>query len=224
MRLMVWFPRDADRADQRRVWELRGGPLFTALNVMGHVLPGVDLRVYQASGDGVPIFDGPLSRPGDVLYADLSLLIDNPQLADTAFTMGCSVIVDLHFPLDRTENILSVQEILDGHDRDSEKNQEARALWRGPVRRQAAFSILRQADVITSGPVGSAIGIKTVPLPDLETEADVAVFYRRFARLLIKMQPGGPWLKRWRRVLCGLPLRLYSQNVVSQVELPVKEA
>lgn len=218
MRLMIWFHRVPARSDLMKVWELRGGPLFERLRMDGCILPKIPLKVFHA-GEGVPIFSGERAMPGDIIFADLSLLVENEELADEAFSIGCPVIVDLHFPFDRVNDIQAVSEILAGSPKDSLVNLQAQNLWADPERRRRALYILRTADAVTLGPVGYAVGIKGTRLPDLKTKADIAVFYRQFARLVITLQPGGRIKKLWRRMICRLPIWLYSQDVADRTEL-----
>lgn len=216
MKILTWFPIDLARPESMRVYLLRGGGVFDVLQVEDCLLPGVAAKVHQPTDAGVQVF-GHLS-PGDVLYADLDLLLNSPELGGLAFEMGCKVIVDVHMPIDQPEQIFAVTS--DGA-RDPELDARAQEIWSDPERRHEAFRLLELADAITVGPAGRAPGYPVTELPDVHSPDDAALFYRRFAALVVRLTTkNSKLLRRWNAMVTYFPIKIFSKEVAAGAALP----
>jgi hypothetical protein len=218
MRLVVWYPRVLDKIVERTVYQLRGGTIFDYLGEQGELLQGMPVTVAHASADGVPTFTP--AAPGTVLYTGLAVLVDNPSLEEAAFSMGCPVIIDLHFPLDNTERMFKIQDVKPGEERDVEQDDEARRLWSDPARQRRARLILNRAAAVTVSPGGSVSGFDTVFLPDVKTPEDVAQFYATFVKLMFRVLPTRwRWQRWWNSLMLRHPIKHHSERIAEAVQL-----
>lgn len=217
MNLLVWLQRDEARPETQRVYQLRGGPVFEALNQWDdlRLYPGLPLNVHQPKASGIYVL--PNANPADVLYADLALLVANPDLAKRAFDMGCKVIIDVHFSMYEPETMFAVTG--DGQ-RDPELDARLQKQWLAPAQRRAAYAILAQSDAVVVGPGGRVPAFQTTQLPDVHTPQDAALFYRRLAVLTVDLLSTTKFRKRWNRMVCSPWAYFSSKKLADVVEIP----
>jgi hypothetical protein len=168
IKLYVWFAENNDAA--LLCQQLRGGQLFRAMKDNPELLP--------LKGEVIIPEDGRALAPakhseGQVVFADLAVLVENPRMYDRAIDTGVTFIVDLHFPLPVPEKMAALQPGRTDEDRDVLLDQEAREYWSKPERVSLAWEILRSADLVTVPHrdwlqmlVGT--GVNGVLLPDVE--------------------------------------------------------
>ncbi len=140
----IWFAQHDEAA--QLAWRLRGGQVFQAMAKQRLTPFNARIRLPSSTGLKMP---GTYGGRGNVVFADLSILVDNPDLYDQLVALGCVLVVDLHFPLPSPEHILAVQPGRNDTDRDAALDEEAREHWREPDRINRAWQILREADVVT---------------------------------------------------------------------------
>lgn len=123
------------------VYRLRGGPVFDTMKKFG-------MRLTLANEDGS--IDVPKRPPMDcVAYADLSLLVDMPQIVDYIDQNSMKLVIDVHFPFGMKAHIRAVQPGRDDETRDPSIDQRAAELWTTAEQIETARRILAKADVLT---------------------------------------------------------------------------
>lgn len=208
MALLVWFtPGNESRPDLTIAKALRGGPVFDVLNEDQQLLPARRYPVWLPKTDlnDPDLASMPMPKPGrqDIVFAPLGMLADGPSLVDMVIDASAQLIVDVHFPLPRPDEILAIQNVPDGAERDVELDEKVRALWRDPARIEHAYAALQAADAVTVSPAGwfdpARAGRKPViALPDVKTVQDAAAFYAGFCSVCYEfnLRP-----ERWRRMV-----------------------
>lgn len=182
VKLYWWFAENTDAA--KLCQQLRGGQVFRAVKDDPELLP---LR-----GEVVIPEDGRVLAPvatvaGQVVFADLAVLVELPKMYERAVDLGVTLIVDLHFPLPVPARMTALQPGRTDEDRDPLLDEEARKYWSDPERVSLAWEILRQADVVTVPHrdwlrMLDNSGVNAILLPDVEDgNLDSAVgFHKRF--------------------------------------------
>jgi hypothetical protein len=199
IKLYVWFAENNNAA--LLCQQLRGGQLFRAMQENPGLLP--------LKGEVIIPEDGRALAPakhseGQVVFADLAVLVENPRMYDRAIDTGVTFIVDLHFPLPVPEKMAALQPGRTDEDRDVLLDQEAREYWSKPERVSLAWEILRNADLVTVPHrdwlqmlVGT--GVNGVLLPDVEDgNLDSAVgFHKRFWTAAYSAMPRFKGIRGW---------------------------
>ncbi len=200
MTLFVLWPRDdaphSMPGAAELAYQLRGGPVFDELYNLGANIglpkPGTCVMAQPTRYD-----------PTHLVYADLGLLVDNPDVVQNLVSLGIPYIVDAHLPFARRPAIRSIQPGFNDKTRDQDHDREVADLWSSPEQIAKSIDVFEAAVAVTSPRRSWAELVRpyvpgterTFVVPDIVDPKTGGQFYRGFARACQHAKGFGAWTR-----------------------------
>jgi hypothetical protein len=141
IKLAVMVARDHAAAEL--AYQLRGGPVFSALSLMDL---GMKPIVAPGMSSEMPI----PNRSSTAAFVDLGLIIEYPEIWASMIDLGCPIILDVHFPFGVERQILAVQPGTNEKTRDRRKDAEMQDRWMDSGRMALARAMMAEATIVCS--------------------------------------------------------------------------
>jgi len=132
-----------DHAAAELAFQLRGGPVFSALSLMEL---GIALEVAPAMSDEMLI----PNISTTAAFVDLGLIVDYPAVWAEMVDLGCPIILDVHFPFGVETQIRAIQPGANEKTRDRRKDAEVQDRWMDPERLALARAMMAEATIVCS--------------------------------------------------------------------------
>lgn len=179
---------------QRRVGELRGGPVFDLISKDDDygITPGVGFVVHQETERGLPMGRG-------VMFVDLSVALDVlPRIRSEC--QPAVIILDVHFALTAPERIFTFD---DEGNIDHDASWELAKHWASPEIEARALAEVAAADAVTVPYQSFADALKSwnknvIVLPDVQDLDSAVNFYSIFTTTVLSAmrRKSYGWLRR----------------------------